>query len=178
MEGLSKSPAVFDYEKLRWFNSEYIKNMSDEAYEEKAMPILLELCPDYINIKKLGALLHTRIAAFSDIKDQIGFVTERLQMTEDLYTNKKNKTSPEICKVILEEALPVLEGIDNWCNDELFEKLKAFAESTERKAGAVMWAIRVAVARQGVTPGGATELMEVFGKEESIARIKLAIEEL
>ena len=178
MEGLSKSPAVFDYEKLRWFNSEYIKNMSDEAYEEKAMPILSELCPDYVNIKKLGALLHTRIAAFSDIKDQIGFVTERLQMTEDLYTNKKNKTSPEICKVILEEALPVLEGIDNWCNDELFEKLKAFAESTERKAGAVMWAIRVAVARQGVTPGGATELMEVFGKEESIARIKLAIEEL
>lgn len=178
MDGLSKSPAVFDYEKLRWFNSEYIKNMDDEAYEEKAMPILSELCPDYINIKKLGALLHTRIAAFSDIRDQIGFVTERLAMTEDLYTNKKNKTSPEICKVILEEALPVLEVIDDWSNDVLFEKLKAFAESTERKAGAVMWAIRVAVARQGVTPGGATELMEVFGKTESIERIKLAIEEL
>ncbi len=178
MEGLSKSPAVFDYEKLRWFNSEYIKNMSEKAYEEKAMPILSELCPDYINIKKLGALLHTRIAAFSDIRDQIGFVTERLVMTEDLYTNKKNKTTPEICKVILEEALPVLEGINDWCNDVLFEELKAFAESTERKAGAVMWAIRVAVARQGVTPGGATELMEVFGKTESIERIKLAIEEL
>lgn len=178
MEGLSKSPAVFDYEKLRWFNSEYIKNMSEETYEEKAMPILSEFCPDYINTKKLGALLHTRIAAFSDIRDQIGFVTERLAMTEDLYTNKKNKTTPEICKVILEESLPVLEAIDNWCNDVLFEQLKAFAESTERKAGAVMWAIRVAVARQGVTPGGATELMEVFGKEESISRIKLAIEEL
>jgi len=178
MEGLSKSPAVFDYEKLRWFNSEYIKNMSDEDYEEKAMPILSDLCPDYINIKKLGALLHTRIAAFSDISEQIGFVTERLVMEEDLYTNKKNKTTPEICKTILEEALPVLESIDDWCNDVLFEKLKAFAESTERKAGAVMWAIRVAVARQGVTPGGATELMEVFGKEESIARIKHAIEEL
>ncbi len=178
MDGLSKSPAVFDYEKLRWFNSEYIKNMDDEAYEEKAMPILSELCPDYINTKKLGALLHTRIAAFSDIRDQVGFVIERLPMSDDLYTNKKNKTSPEICKVILEEVLPLLETIDDWCNDVLFEKLKAFAEITERKAGAVMWAIRVAVARQGVTPGGATELMEVFGKSESIERIKLAIEEL
>ena len=178
MEGLSKSPAVFDYEKLRWFNSEYIKKMDDESYEEKALPILKEICPDYVNIKKLGALLHTRISAFSDIRDQIGFICERLVMEDDLYTNKKNKTTPEICKGILIDALPVLEGIDNWCNDSLFENLKAFAESKEIKAGAVMWAIRVAVARQGVTPGGATELMEVLGKDESIARIKLAIDEL
>lgn len=178
MEGLSKSPAVFDYEKLRWFNSEYIKNMDDASYEEKALPILSELCPEYVNIKKLGALLHTRIAAFSDIRSQIGFICERLPMEDDLYTNKKNKTTPEICKGILIDAVPVLEGIDNWCNDSLFESLKAFAESKEIKAGAVMWAIRVAVARQAVTPGGATELMEVLGKDESIARIKLAIEEL
>lgn len=178
MEGLSKSPAVFDYEKLRWFNSEYIKNLSVEAYEEKAMPIITSLCPEYIDTKKLATLLHTRIATFGDIKEQISFVCERLPMENDLYTNKKNKTTPEICKAILEEALPVLENMDNWCNDCLFENLKAFAESTERKAGAVMWAIRVAVARLGVTPGGATELMEVFGKDESIARIKLAIEEL
>lgn len=178
MEGLSKSPAVFDYEKLRWFNSEYIKKMDDESYEEKALPILKDACPDYVNIKKLGALLHTRISAFSDIRDQIGFICERLVMEDDLYTNKKNKTTPEICKNILIDALPVLEGMDGWCNDCLFENLKAFAESKEIKAGAVMWAIRVAVARQSVTPGGATELMEVLGKDESIARIKLAIEEL
>ena len=178
MEGLSKSPAVFDYEKLRWFNSEYIKNMSVEAYNEKAMPILESLCPEYINLEKLGALLHTRIATFSDIEESIQFVVNRLPMGSELYTNKKNKTTPEICKAILEEALPVLESIDDWCNDVLFEELKAFAENTERKAGAVMWAIRIAVARLGVTPGGATELMEVFGKTESLDRIKLAIEEL
>ena len=178
MEGLSKSPAVFDYEKLRWFNSEYIKNMSDEAYEEKALPILKELCPEFVNLKKLGALLHTRIATFSDIEESISFVVERLPMESDLYTNKKNKTTPEICKEILVECLPVLESIDDWCNDVLFERLKAFSEQTERKAGAVMWAVRIAVARLGVTPGGATELMEVFGKEESLNRIKLAIEEL
>ncbi len=178
MEGLSKSPAVFDYEKLRWFNSEYIKNMSVEAYEEKAMPILKSLCPEHINLKKLGELLHTRIATFSDIEDSIQFVIIRLPMDKELYTNKKNKTTPEICKTILEEALPILESIDDWCNDVLFEQLKAFAEKTERKAGAVMWAVRIAVARLGVTPGGATELMEVFGKTESLDRIKTAIEEL
>ena len=178
MEGLSKSPAVFDYEKLRWFNSEYIKKLDDEAYEEKAMPILQKLCPDFVNLKKLGELLHTRIATFSDIEESIQFVINRLPMDADLYNNKKNKTTPEICKAILQESLSVLEGIDNWCNDVLFEALKDFAEKTERKAGAVMWAVRVAVARLGVTPGGATELMEVFGKEESIDRIKLAIEEL
>lgn len=178
MEGLSKSPAVFDYEKLRWFNSEYIKKLDDEAYEEKAMPILSKLCPDFVNLKKLGALLHTRIATFSDIEESIGFITERLPMDNELYNNKKNKTTPEICKAILQECLPVLEGIDSWCNDVLFEELKVFAEKTERKAGAVMWAVRIAVARLGVTPGGATELMEVFGKTESLDRIKLAIEEL
>lgn len=178
MDGLSKSPAVFDYEKLRWFNSEYIKKMSKESYEEKALPILTQLCPDYVNIQKLGALLHTRIATFDEIKEQIGFVAERLPMEEDLYTNKKNKTTPEICKQILEDCLPVLENLVDWQNDALFETLKQLAQDTERKAGAVMWAVRVAVARQAVTPGGATELMEVFGKGESIARIKLAIEEL
>ena len=178
MDGLSKSPAVFDYEKLRWFNSEYIKKLDDEAYEEKAMPILKSLCPEHINLKKLAELLHTRIATFGDIEDIIQFVINRLPMDTDLYNNKKNKTTPEICKTILEEALPVLESIDNWCNDVLFEQLKAYAEKTERKAGAVMWAVRVAVARLGVTPGGATELMEVFGKSESLDRIKLAIEEL
>ena len=178
MDGLSKSPAVFDYEKLRWFNSEYIKKMNDEDYNEKAMPILRGICPDYINLEKLGALLHTRIATFGDIENSVEFVCKRMDMDSDLYNNKKNKTTPEVCKAILEECLPILEDISDWSNDVLFEKLKAFAESTERKAGAVMWAVRVAVARLGVTPGGATELMEVFGKTESIERIKLAIEEL
>jgi len=178
MEGLSKSPAVFDYEKLRWFNSEYIKKLSIKDYNEKALPILEKLCPDYIDIEKLASLLHTRIATFADIEESIGFVVDCLPMTEDLYTNKKNKTTPEICKQILCECLPVLEGVDNWCNDCLFEQLKNFSESTERKAGAVMWAVRIAVARQGITPGGATELMEVFGKNETLKRIKLAIDEL
>ncbi len=178
MDMLSKSPSVFDYDKLRWFNSEYIKKLSDEEYNKKALPIIDELCPDNIDTKKLAALLHTRISAFSDIKEKLDFVLERLPMDSSLYTNKKNKTDPEICKAILEECITKLEEVENWENDTLFAVLKQFAADTERKAGAVMWAVRIAVARLGVTPGGATELMEVFGKEESISRIKQAIQEL
>ncbi len=178
IDGLSKSPAVFDYEKLKWFNSEYIKALPDDVYEEKALPILNELCEDHINTKKLAALLHTRIAYFGEIESFIGFVTSRLPMTSDLYTNKKNKTNPENCKEVLIDCLSILEAVENWNNDTLFAVLKEYAAAKEKKAGAVMWAIRVAVGRQAITPGGATELMEVFGKAESIERIKLAIEEL
>ena len=178
MDMLSKSPSVFDYDKLKWFNSEYIKKLSDEAYEEKALPILNDICPDSIDTKKLAGLLKTRIATFDEIKEKVDFVLERLPMESDLYTNKKNKTTPELCKTILEECLPILEGLHDWNNDSLFAALKQYAADSERKAGAVMWAVRIAVARLAVTPGGATALMEVLGKTESIDRIKLAISEL
>lgn len=178
IDGLSKAPSVFDYEKLKWFNSEYIKKMSDEDYEEKALPILNELCEDYIDTKKLASLLHTRIAYFGEIKDFIGFVTSRPEMDSSLYINKKNKTTPENCKEVLVDVLPVLESVEDWTNDTLFAVLKDYAVSSGKKAGAVMWAVRIAIGRQAVTPGGATELMEVFGKTESIERIKQAIDEL
>lgn len=178
IEGLSKAPAVFDYDKLKWFNSEYIKNLPDDEYEKKALPILNELCEDYINTKKLASLLHTRIAYFGEIESFIGFVTSRLDMDSSLYTNKKNKTTPENCKEVLADCLPLLEAVESWDNDTLFSVLKEYASSKEKKAGAVMWAVRIAIGRQAVTPGGATELMEVFGKTESIARIKQAIDEL
>lgn len=178
MEGLSKSPAVFDYEKLKWFNSEYIKKMNVDDYMLKALPILEKLCSDNVNKAKLAELLRTRIATFGEIEEQIGFIQNRLDMDTSLYTNKKNKTTPELCKDILEKALPVIKSVENWNNDSLFEVLKQFAADIEIKAGAVMWAIRIAVARQSVTPGGATELMEVLGKEESVERIELAIKEL
>lgn len=178
IDGLSKSPAVFDYEKLKWFNAEYIKKMPDDKYEEKALPILEELCENYINTKKLASLLHTRISYFGEIRQSIGFVTSRLEMDSSFYTNKKNKTTPENCKEVLVDCLPILEAIENWDNDTLFAVLKEYSASKEKKAGAVMWAVRIAVGRQVITPGGATELMEVFGKAESIARIKQAVEEL
>lgn len=178
MEGLSKSPAVFDYDKLNWFNSEYIKKMPEEKYLEKAMPVLDRVCPDYVDTKALAKLLQGRISTFGDIEGMVDFVVDRLPITNDYYINKKNKTTPELCREILLECLPKLEAAENWDNDSLFELLKAYATETGRKAGAVMWAVRIAVARKTVTPGGATELMVVLGKDESISRIKAAIEEL
>lgn len=178
LDALSKSPSVFDYEKLKWFNSEYIKRMSDEEFFSMASDILVSACPENVNIKKMAQLLHTRVATFGEVTDQIEFVCRRLSLDISLYSNKKNKTTPEICKEILKTALPTLRNVDNWTNDSLFEILKNLAQQTEHKAGAVMWAIRIAVARQAITPGGATELMEVLGKTETIERIELAISEL
>lgn len=108
----------------------------------------------------------------------VDFVAERLPLDLSAYTNKKNKTTPELCRQILLEVQPQLDACQDWQNDVLFALLKAYAEASGIKAGAVMWAVRIAVARKMVTPGGATELMEVFGKQESLARIELALQEL
>lgn len=178
LDALSKSPSVFDYEKLKWFNSEYIKMLSEEEFYQKAIPVMKAYCPDNTNLEKLCKLLHTRISTFGELETQTKFICERLPMNVELYTNKKNKTNPEVCKNILEKVLPVLLELVDWDNDTLFATLKDEAASIGLKAGAIMWAVRIAVARQGITPGGATEIMEVLGKEESIQRIMLAIDEL
>lgn len=175
---ISKSPAVFDYEKLKWFNSEYIKALTEEEFYERAADIIRAFCPQYINVKKLAQLLHTRVSTFGEIRGQIEFICRRLDFDITLYSNKKNKTTPLICREILSYALPFLQDVDDWTNDSLYAALQEVALKMDRKKGAIMWAIRVAIGRKEITPGGASELMEVFGREESIERIKLAIDEL
>lgn len=178
LDAISKSPSVFDYDKLNWFNSEYIKAMSYEDFAAATCPKLSEICPDYVDLAKLAGLLHTRVNTLNEVVEKVDFIAERLPMELDLYTNKKNKTTPELCAEILVAILPRLQAAEVWANDELFALLKAFAEECGYKSGAVMWAVRVAVARKSVTPGGATELLEVLGKPEAIARIEQAIAEL
>ena len=178
IDGINKSPAVFDYEKLRWFNSEYIKAMPDGEFAEKAMPYIDSVCPENVNREVLCGLLHGRTAVFSDIPEAVRFTAERLPADVSLYINKKNKTTPESCRDILKGVLPELENASSWTNDDLFSLLKSYSEEKGIKAGAVMWAVRVAVARQAVTPGGATEIMTVLGRDESLGRIGQALEEL
>lgn len=175
MEGLSKSPAVFDYDKLRWFNSEYIKRMSMDDYNAIAIPMLENICDSSVNVTKLSELLKTRIDTFNDIKVQVDFITNLLDLDIDMFTNKKNKTNPELCKYILEQCLPEIESIETWNNDVLYSLLKDVSTKTGISSGAVMWSVRIAVARKVITPGGATEIMEVLGKNESIKRIKNTI---
>ncbi len=178
IDGINKSPAVFDYEKLRWFNSEYIKAMPGDSFARKALPYIDSVCPPNVDRAMLCGLLHGRTAVFSEIPEAVRFTAERLPLDASLYFNKKNKTTPESCAGILACVLPELEGAASWTNDELFALLKAYSEAKGVKAGAVMWAVRVAVARQAVTPGGATEIMAVLGREESLDRIRLALGEL
>ncbi len=178
IDAVSKSPSVFDYEKLKWFNSEYIKMMSPEDFAAAARKYLEQDCPEYVDLNKLIKLLHNRTAVLSDIPSVCRFVFERVPMDASAYINKKNKTTAEQCKDILVAVMPLLEECENWENDTLFGLLKEYAASSGVKAAAVMWAVRVAIARQAVTPGGATELMEVFGKAETLSRIEQALAEL
>ncbi|MEG2286905.1 MAG: glutamate--tRNA ligase [Ruthenibacterium sp.] len=179
LAGVSKSPAVFDYDKLLWFNAEYIKGMTEAAFCEKALPLLCAAWPGCPPAQREGlcALLHSRVSVFSEIPAKIEFLTKRLPCPADTYENKKNKTTPASCLAVLRGVRPLLDAAA-WDNDALFALLKQYAQDSGVKSGAVMLAVRVAVARMAVTPGGATELMEVLGKEESLARIDLVIAEL
>ncbi len=180
LEGVSKSPSVFDYDKLLWFNGEYIKKLSEDEFLQYAMPYFKSTLADFTNeqYKMIAELLRTRTAFFGEIPQKIEFLAKRLPTTAEDYVNKKNKTTPQICLQMLQGAYEVLEGAQIWQNGELFALLKTYAEQNEIKAGALMFAVRVAIARVAVTPGGASELMCVLGKAETLARIKEQIEML
>ena len=175
---MSKSPAVFDTVKLKWMNGEYLKAMDFDRFYEMAEPYIRKTVTKDYDLKKIAALVKTRIEIFPDINDQIDFIEELPEYDCELYRHKKMKTDPEKGLALLEEVLPLLEAQEDYSNDALFELLKGFAEEKGYKIGYVMWPLRTAVSGKQSTPGGATELMEVFGKEESVRRIRKGIEKL
>ena len=175
---MSKSPAVFDTVKLKWMNGEYLKAMDDDCFYKMAEPYIKEVVTKEFDLRKIAALVKSRIEILPDIKDQIDFFEEVPEYDVALYTHKKMKTNPENSLELLKEVVPVLEAQDDFSNDALFETLKAFATEKEYKVGYVMWPIRTAISGKQNTPGGATELMEVLGKEESLSRLKAGIEKL
>ena len=143
-----------------------------------AEPYIKEIVTKEFDLRKIAALVKSRIEILPDIKDQIDFFEEVPEYDVALYTHKKMKTNPENSLELLKEVVPVLEAQDDFSNDALFETLKAFATEKEYKVGYVMWPIRTAISGKQNTPGGATELMEVLGKEESLSRLKAGIEKL
>ena len=173
---INKSPAVFDMVKLRWMNGEYMKAMDFDTFYEMALPYMKEVITKDLDLKKIASMIQTRIETFLDIKDHIDFFEALPEYDTAMYTHKKMKTTEETSLAVLQEVLPVLEAQDDYSNDALFTTLKEFAASHEYKNGYVLWPIRTAVSGKQNTPGGATELMEILGKEESIARIKTGIE--
>ena len=175
---MSKTPSVFDIVKLRWMNGEYMKAMDDDKFYEMALPYMKEVITRDVDFRKVAAMVKTRIEVFPDIKDQIDFIEEVPEYDISMYTHKKMKTNPETSLEVLQEVLPVLEAQEDYSNDALYETLLGFVKERGYKNGYVMWPIRTAVSGKQMTPGGATELMELLGKEESLNRIRKAIEKL
>ncbi len=175
---INKSPAVFDYGKLKWMNSEYIKKMDPDRFYEKAEPYLKETISKSLDLKRIASLLQTRIEVFPDIKEQAAFFEELPDYDNALYRHKKMKTDEESSLKVLNEVLPVLEKQEDYGNDALYAAIKAFIDEKGYKNGYVLWPLRTAVSGKEATPGGATELMEILGKEESLKRIKDGIRRL
>ncbi|MBQ4071790.1 MAG: glutamate--tRNA ligase [Clostridia bacterium] len=179
IDGVSKSPSVFDYEKLLWFNGEYIHKLSPEKFEELVTPFIKCEIPSTVNKARMLELLRTRITKLSEINERMAFFISLPDYERELFLNKKNKISDfELVKTVLTSALDILSATDSFDNDTLFAGLTPLTESLGLKTGTIMWCIRIAVSGMTATPGGATEIMEVIGKDESIARIKAAISKL
>ncbi|HIX98507.1 glutamate--tRNA ligase [Faecalicatena contorta] len=175
---MSKSPAVFDVQKLKWMNSEYLKAMDFDKFYEMAEPYIREVITRDMDLKKIAALVKTRIEIFPDIKDHIDFFEELPEYDTSMYCHKKMKTNEETSLEVLRETLPLLESQEDYSNDALYATLKSYVDEKGVKIGYVMWPLRTAVSGKQSTPGGATEIMEVLGKEESLARIRRGIEKL
>ncbi|MFR3327943.1 MAG: glutamate--tRNA ligase [Lachnospiraceae bacterium] len=175
---ISKSPAVFDMVKLRWMNGEYMKKMDDEKFYEMALPYLKEVITKDLDFHKIAAMVKTRIEVFPDIKDQVDFFEKVPEYETSMYVHKKMKTNEETSLQVLREVQPLLEAQEDFSNDALFEMLSAYAKEHGYKVGYVMWPIRTALSGKQMTPAGATEILEVLGKEESLIRIQAAIDKL
>lgn len=175
---INKAPAVFDMVKLKWMNGEYMKAMDFDTFYEMALPYIKEVITKDLDFKHIAQMVKTRIEVFPDIREHIDFFEAVPEYDVAMYTHKKMKTNAETSLTVLKEVLPILEEQEDYSNDALYARLSEFVAEKEYKNGYVMWPIRTALSGKQMTPGGATELMEILGKEESLARIKAAIEKL
>lgn len=173
---INKSPSVFDIVKLKWLNGEYLKAMDFDKFYESALPYIDKAVSKDIDKKKLAQMVKTRIEIYPDIPALIDFFEELPEYDTEMYVHKKMKTDKESSLKVLKEILPVLENLNDYSNDTLYQTLTDFAASHEYKNGYVLWPIRTAVSGKQMTPAGATEIMELLGKEESVSRIKKGIE--
>lgn len=176
-KNISKSPAIFDESKLRWMNSEYIKKMSLDEFHELALPYYKKVISKDLDFKKLSELMHTRTEVLSEIPENIDFFEKLPEYSKELYVHKKMKTNYENSLLTLNKILPKLEAIDeqNWNFETVKAACMELVEELGVKNGVVLWPIRTALSGKQFTPGGAFEIAEILGKEESIKRIKEGI---
>lgn len=177
-ERLNKSPAIFDITKLTWMNGCYIRNLSAENFHKLALPYYKDLEDRNMDLAFLSKVLQPRIEVLNQITEQTDFLTKMPEYDLALYENKKMKTNPEIAAKALNLVLPVLESVGDWTNENLFNTLKETAVANEMKNGQILYPVRIALSGKETTPGGATELAHILGKDETLKRIKAAISKL
>jgi len=176
---INKSPAVFDMKKFTWMNSEYIKRMDPEVFYQISEPYLKSVIKnERLNLKKISALIQTRLEVVNDIVDLVDFFEALPDYDIELHTHKKMKTNPEVALANLRMILPVLEETEDFSLDNLHQVVLGFVEAQGMKNGQMLWPLRTALSGKPSTPGGAFDIADILGKEESISRIKIAIEKL
>jgi len=179
IDRINKSPAGFSMEKLTWMNGEHIRRLSPEAFHQIALPWY----PDALkklefDLGKISHLIQVRTERLSDIPGMTAFLAELPAYESALFINEKSKSSLETSRQILEHAIPLLDVLEPWTNETIFACLKTFASEAGFKVGAVMWPIRTACSGLEATPGGATELADLLGKEETLNRLRLGLAKL
>ena len=173
LEGLSKSPSIFDIAKLNWFNAEYIRQLTPEKYLEYAAPWLEKtLDPARFDFKRLGELLQPRTEVFNQLPEMVKFLAEMPEYDTELFFNKKQKSSVETAKVALEKLIPVLEGISDWTEAGIHDTVMAFVPETGMKTGQLLWPMRISISGQMSTPGGAFEIAYLLGRDETLRRMR------
>lgn len=175
---INKSPAVFDMVKLRWMNGEYIKAMDNDKFYDMAMPYIKEVVKADVDLTKIADLMKTRIETFLDIAEKIDFFNELPEYDVAMYTHKKMKTNSENSLQVLKDVLPRFEQLEDYSCASIEALLKEYIAEREIKNGMALWPVRTAVSGKQMTPGGAYEIMEILGKEESLRRIRVGIDML
>lgn len=179
IDGISKSPAVFDYDKLEWFNSEYIKAMSTEKFAEISMSYFKKAIPtkefDWV---KIASILQQRTTKLTQIPEKISFFEIQPEYEKDIFINKKSKTTLENSAPMLSTAIDELDALTEWTHDSIHDCLIELAQKLEVKNGTVMWPVRIAASGMTVTPGGAVEILDILGKEESMKRLRNGLAKL
>lgn len=179
VDGISKSPSVFDYDKLSWFNGEYIKAMTQQEFTQIAMPYYLQLFGDKeMPYEKFAEILQKRVVKLTEIPQMLDFFATLPEYDKELFVNKKSKTNLENSPVVLKEAYDRLKAMDKWSHDSIHDCLINMATEKELKNGTVMWPVRIAAAGKTVTPGGAVEILDILGREEALKRLEVGLEKL
>ena len=179
LSGVSKSPAIFDIEKLRYFNSEYIRAMSAEEFAKVAEPFIRRSVKnEKYDAAAIAALLQQRTEVLTDIPEKVDFFDELPEYGAELFVHKKSKSDEASSKAVLEQIVPVFESITDWNDENIMAAMVGLAERMEAKNAKVMWPVRIAAAGKAVTPGGAVEICRILGKDETLRRIHVALEKL